>query len=458
MKVTVQKSFLFVLIMLLLAISAYPNSSSTYSGYQLSTTASEISRSPGLDDITGYISVGADVSDDGKVSSENSWRVRLFGPGMFYFYGLIISLFGLNTPLPIIILVLSIVAWSAILFRYVSVLRKHSGVQITTVWLSVIIFCSWFSSGLLTENLLGADNLSFMVFSFAILLTFNSNKTIPAFIPGVLLGLLTLTSARYYAVLLFGSCYFIGLLIVKSTRAILHTHNWSFLNSNVFRRFLLIILCAFLTGMPWRIISSINVGPGEYSIRGSAYYWNQRWMPDQWMIENGLQFLYDGGANSACDIDPTLCNNLYKYEILKGSEYNGAGYSNEQFKDLAINTYKDHPIAFLNNRFQNFVNSWFGLLRNPSPQTRIFQVVSFISFLLCLAKGVSSLFHRRPYDLSVLALIVLTAFVSPFALYHIEYRYLRNVQLFSFAIVPFLYPGFINYCRTKFNKKDNHPT
>jgi hypothetical protein len=136
---------------------------------------------------------------------------------------------------------------------------------------------------------------------------------------------------------------------------------------------------------------------------------------------------------------------LYQYEILEGSNYNGSGYSNEQFKDLAINTYKEHPIAFLNNRAQNFINSWFGLLKNPSPQTRFFQLLSFISFILCLAKGATSLFRKKPYDSSVFVSIALFSFVSPFALYHIEYRYLQNVQLFSFAVVPFLFPKFTNF-------------
>ena len=439
MNITFRKFLFFLLIIILVSISAHPNSSTRFGGYQLSASASEISRSGGQDDITGYISVGTDVSDDGKVSADNAWRVRLFGPGMFYFYGLIISLIGLNAPLPLFILCISVFLWSFILYLYFYSLRNSKGILVASLWLSIIISCSWLSSTLLNENLLGADNFAFVLFVYAIYAASKSKGKKYLFVSGIAFGLITLISARYYALLVFGTIYVFSVFIFSASMALLRKSSWSFMHDIRFKQMWTVLAVAFLVGVPWRIISSVSLNPGNYSLRASAYYWNQRWMSDQWMTDNGLQFLRDGGANSACKVEPELCKRINDFEVSNGSNFSGSGYSNDQFRSLALDAYSEHPFAFAKNRFLNFVQSWFFLLKDPSPQTRFFQVVSFMSLVTCIAKGIASILHKRPFDLSVFALIALFSFVSPFSLYHIEYRYLQNIQIFSFAIIPFLF-------------------
>lgn len=439
MKTTVQKFLFFLFIVILVSISAYPNSSTRFGGYQLSASASEISQSGGQDDISGYISVGTDISDDGKVSTENAWRVRLFGPGMFYFYGLVISLIGLNAPLPLFILCISVVLWSLILYLYFYNLKNSKGVLVAALWLSVITSCSWLSSTLLNENLLGADNLAFILFVYAIYAATKSKEKKYLFVSGIAFGLITLISARYYALLVFGTIYVFSVFIFSTSMALLRKSSWSFMHDIRLKQIWTVIAIAFLVGVPWRIISSVSLNPGNYSLRASAYYWNQRWMSDQWMTDNGLQFLRDGGANSACKIKTELCKSINDFEVSNGSNFSGSGYSNDQFRSLALDAYSEHPFAFVKNRFLNFIQSWFFLLKDPSPQTRFFQVVSFMGLITCIAKGVASILHKRPFDLSVFALLALFSFVSPFTLYHIEYRYLQNIQMFSFAIIPFLF-------------------
>ncbi len=438
MRSVILKSSVLVSLFLILLIIGYPNNSIKFSGYPLTATANEIAVSSASDDATGYISLGVDVADDGKVSAENLWRVRLFGPGMFYFYGSIIAIFGSNVQIPLLILLISACLWSLLIVKYYEILKLRIGTPATAIWISILLTCSWFSTGLLNDNLLGADNIGLLLFSAIIISVVNSPITSRLLIPGAILGLLTLMSARYYAILLFIALYFAFLLFAKSIMATLTSHDWSFLQNLIIKKAVIVIACAFMIGIPWRFISSQNVLPGSYGIRTSEYYWSQRWMTDEFTASNGVGFLSEGGANWACDIDPQLCSKINSYEVSNNTNFNGSGYSAKQFREMAISSAREHPLPFIINRASNFVNSWFGLINQPQPQMRIFQIISFFCLISTFFFGITSIAKRKFLDASVLSTVMLIGLISPFFLFHIEYRYLQNIQVMVFALFPFI--------------------
>ena len=436
------KSSVLASLFLILLIIGYPNNSTKFSGYPLTATANEIAVSSASDDATGYISLGVDVADDGKVSAENLWRVRLFGPGMFYFYGSIIAIFGSNVQIPLLILLISACLWSLLIVKYHEILKLRIGTPATAIWISILLTCSWFSTGLLNDNLLGADNIGLLLFSAIIISVVNSPITSRLLIPGALLGLLTLMSARYYAILLFIALYFAFLLFAKSIMAMLTSHDWSFLQNLKIKKAVIVIACAFMIGIPWRLISSQNVLPGNYGIRTSEYYWSQRWMSNEFLAAKSVGFLSDGGANWACDLDPKLCSSINNYETSNNSNFDGSGYSAKQFREMAISTARKQPLPFIANRTGNFAHSWFGLIKQPQPQMRVFQIISFVCLFGIYFLGAISLLNRKFLRTSVLSMVVFTGLISPFVLFHIEYRYLQNIQFLSFAIFPFCITDF----------------
>lgn len=438
MRSAIIKTSVFPALLLILVITGYPNNSTKFSGYHLTATANEIAESDAADDATGYISLGVDVADDGKVAEENLWRVRLFGPGMFYFYGLIVAIFGSNVKIPLLILLISACIWSLLILKYYEILKLRIGMPATVLWIATLLTCSWFSTGLLNENLLGADNIGLLIFSALIISIVNSSASSRLLVSGMLLGLLTLMSARYYAILLFITLYFVVFLFAKSIRVMLTSHDWTFLQNPTIRKALIVISCAFMIGIPWRLISSQNILPGNYGIRTSEYYWAQRWMSNEFTAANGVGWLSAGGANWACDIDPVLCSTINSFETSNKSNFNGSGYSAQQFKEMALSSARERPLPFIANRVSNFVNSWFGLVKQPQPQMRIFQIISFFCLFSTFFLGITSIAKRKFLDTSVLSTVMLMGLISPFFLFHIEYRYLQNIQFMVFAVFPFL--------------------
>ncbi len=433
------KSSVLASLFLILLIIGYPNNSTKFSGYPLTATANEIAVSNASDDVTGYISLGVDVADDGKVSAENLWRVRLFGPGMFYLYGSIIAILGSNVQLPLLILLISACLWSLLIVKYYGILSLRIGVPATLLWISILLTCSWFSTGLLNENLLGADSIGLLIFSITIISSFTSSETKHFLFSGILLGCLTLISARYYVILLLISLYFLAVFAANLIKASLGSCDWTFWRQINIKRPALIILCAFLTGVPWRLISSQNILPGNYGIRTSEYYWAHRWMSDDFNYANGIGFLSEGGANWACEIDPQTCLRINAFEDLKKSNFNGSGHSSHEFRTLAVTAVRKHPFLFLENRFNNFIHSWFALYNAPPPQMRLFQLFSFGCLLYNCFRGGLNILKRKWFEPSVFSSLMFIGLISPFLIFQIEYRYIQNIQLLSFAMFPFMF-------------------
>ncbi len=430
----------------LLTVVALPNGRGTlFQGARWNSSAQEVISAVGGSDSGNYLRGGLDVKDDGKISKEQNWLVNLWPPGMFYMYGTILYIGGENTLIIAVMLALSIIFWSVLLSWLYRFIEQRTSRLYALVSTSTILIFGWPSHGLFSDQLLGSDGISFALFLTALLLFFEVDLRKPAQCAwsGIGIGFLTALAA-YLRV----SYEFIAIAVSLGT-AILLAVSLGLLLLNQLTKFkrtvprglltVLLFACGVfhLCTTPWRFVAAENIRPGNYSwsVAGSLY-WDYRWTPDSVFENRGVGWLSDGGANSACRLDKIKCREINLHELRTGAPFQGGGYSQDEFKSLAFETYSSKPLQLLVDRMGFLLRSWFGFNLPRTPENLIGQMLSFGAFLIVLSEALLALVTGRITRLSGTFLVTVTCFLAPFLIMHIEYRYLEPVKFLSIFFFP----------------------
>lgn len=450
MRAAVQIIFIQAFVWGFLILVALPDWGSTrFYTFDLRQTPEEIA-SAGLSDVSGYVQTGLELAKTGAVAEQNLWRLRLFGPGMTYFYAAVIKVFGNDDLFILRVLIIAIFLWACLLTSFIRHLsHRYSLAHASLALLATLIF-AWPGEGMFNAYLLGSDIWALFSFCLGFWCVYRATELKNSKLTrGMLIVVAGLSLSS--AMLIAGRYAFIteGLLFVLTgswvVRLIRQRGRRRLSPQKKNTSMLLLtasVVIAFLATVPWRVYSEQYLRPGSYSLRSSELYWAQRWMPDSYLLNNGIGFLEQGGANWACDLNPTRCQDIYTKERTSGSNYNGTGTTVVEFRTLAIEAAIKKPHLYLQNRLSNLASAWFNFNQPSTSQQRTSQVFGLIASIVCLFRLVG--FRTRQFmgqiDLAtrIVGITVLVGFLAPYLLYHIEYRYLLPLRFLAIVLFPFL--------------------
>jgi hypothetical protein len=462
MKVVVKKFGATLVIGMLLTVAALPNGRDTlFQGAKWNSSAQEVIATVGGSDSGNYLRGGLDVEDDGKISQEQSWLVNLWPPGMFYMYGIIFYIGGVEIPIIFVMLFLSITLWSVLLswvYRFTK--QQTNRTYAATSILGILVLC-WPTHGLFTDQLLGSDGISFGIVLFAVLMflkvdfTKHSKSAWKGLIAGFLIALAAYLRVSYEFVgHMISVMALIALLVFLVRRVKIFSFKRLQTNHIGLLCFLLTSAGAFQAAtIPWRMIVAENVRPGNYSWSTAGdFYWDYRWTPNEVFRARGFDWYVDGGANSACRIDPKKCEEIYKHELATAAPLQGGGYTQSQFRSLAMETYRANPLKLLVDRTANFLRNWFGFGVRSS-DLLLGQVLTLFAFLVVAFDSLTSLALKRPTKHGMIFLTLNACLLAPFLIMHIEYRYLEPSKMLGLLFLPITL-----HALNKVRRTENRPT
>jgi hypothetical protein len=440
----------WLLYLVVLWVIAFPNGRGTlFSGLSIYDNPREVVEKFGYADVASYVRGGIDLADDWKMSEENFWLLRLWPPGQFYLIALLIAIFGTNVSIVLSMAALILPLWATVLVVARRLIADELN-QRTSIYFVLAAFAlSPISGGLIGNGLPISDSVGTAFASMSLLCVVAGLSTVSArarfarcFLSGSLLGIAAYirNSFELVGLALTGLLIFVVALIALAM--ILKRLFSRFTSVPTIIRMAVMPLVAFVLAfhaltIPWRLVAAQTIKHSDYSWSvADEIYWEQRWMPNQVFEEKGFGWLKTGAANSACRIDLEKCQRILEHEMATGAPYSGAGYSQAEFRKMAIETYKSRPIALAIDRSGIFLKSWFGFGEGRSPMLLFAHLFSLACFVLTTVASLLLILRKTQILRSLIFLVSVAALAAPFLIMHIEYRYLDPIKVYSILLAP----------------------
>ena len=439
-------SFIAFLASLLVGMrTAFPDGMDTqFSGVGFLAPSAELIQSLGLSDPGNYMRVAVDLQDL-QLSEENEWILNLWPPGMPFYLG-ILTRFSFNSNPTLFALSLFLIFWSLI---YVTLLMKL--IRMRRYLLSIAFTYVWLFSPLLTGyntdyGVLASDGISSVLMAFAILILFkvllpvySTHKS--SFFWPIFLGFLLATAAHFRMVWFFS--ILLGLtfsLIISVLRQLLRRKRCTLKSKREFAHsmtlYLLTVVSFLLCLIPWTLIAETKLHPGNYNWSNADYVWAQRWMNDQYLIDNGANFLVEGNANWSCEIAIAKCQDIYDQESRAGTYYSGFGPNSfADFRREALVSAADNPFSWMSLMTAKLLETWYtspgaSIGSAPNPIGGTLTLFTYLLSLVLLLKFLARTNSPFAYFLVLLQLgTVAILFLAQF-----ESRYLIAAQVLGIVV------------------------
>ncbi|WP_446810832.1 hypothetical protein ACH50O_04445 [Methylomonas sp. 2BW1-5-20] len=379
----------------------------------------EAARETHYGDPNSFASAAMDVSSQGWVTQNTSWIFNLWPPGFVLLEALLLTLFGSNAPMPLLLLVISAGLFAAIMMEMRRILVSSFG---QWAWLiPLLIFCFAEARVFLISplGLMFGEWLSIACFFWAVLLLVRTTLK-AAILAGMFFAFAAYARSQFeffLNVMLFVS---IALAIVSSLRKKQGVDNWS----QASRLLLIALLVAQLFMLPWRIYH-LNQGHDLRWVYTGPLIIEASLSTDIALQEKGGGFLAQGGINMACHIAPEHCG--------------------ETSSSVYWRIFLGHPYEWIKGKVKLLPRYWFApttSLTVPNAQPDLVDVLLKGALLVCFVGMLWSLWRVRdtngaPAWLGVsLGLVAAHCVIIAFS--HFEVRYfffIKMYSLFSFTLL-----------------------
>ncbi len=410
----------------------------------LNTETTNLPELLGLSDNGFYVSTAIDLSDGRPISETSKWALRQWAPGLPVLLSFFIR-FAESVPIGLTLAVFQTVLWLTI---FISIFFRSLNfyVLLISFIMSIgLIFSAPFSIWFFNQGFFYSESISIAFFVLALLTVFKKNS------------LITYQSAIYAGFFLALSAYFKGtfefvgltlflffLLFIFYFNFFKRENNSKTDKISFQKKFFTIILVFFIITTPWRLISDKYLYKENFNIswtQVTSQYWGHRWMPTDWLEEREVFWFIDGRGNSACLLDLEKCKKISESEIAIGGQFDGNGfYSQSDFKNLAIQTYLENPIALISQRIEPFLKFWF------SHNVNIFNFLfSAVFFIVIFINIIFILYQRGTFQIfSFFYLSLLLGTLSPLLIQSIEVRYFYPIQVISYLTALLIVQNFIH--------------
>lgn len=429
---------------------AFANGRGTlFSGLSIYDTPREVVEKFGYADVASYVRGGVDLADDWKMSEGNFWLLRLWPPGQFYLIALLIAVFGSNVSVVLGMAVPTLSLWAVVFVVARRLITNELNRRLSIYVVLTLFVFSPISGGLVGNSLPISDSIGTAFASLSILYVAKGlsgvstrSSRINFLLSGAFLGFAAYIRNPFEMVglaltlLLFvvAAIFLLSAVLKRHFRRLTSTFE---LIRNTFVPLLAIVLAFHVLTIPWRLIAAQTIKPSDYSWSVTdEIYWEQRWMPDHVFEEKGFGWLKTGAANSACRIDLKKCQLILDHEEASGSPYSGAGYSQAEFKQMALDTYTSKPLSLVIDRSGIFLKAWFGFGETRTPPLFFAQIISLVCFILTTFASVILILRKSQILRSLIFVVSVVALLAPFLIMHIEYRYLDPIKIFSMLFAP----------------------
>lgn len=411
----------------------------------LFSTVEDILPSLGGSDPSWALIAALDLQDF-RVQYENLWIFNLWPPGMPLYYLLLISLTNDSGVVFLNLMILTFF-WSlsySLMGKFLLHNKSYVGlVLFSIVWIFGPLPNYWMTGlGFFTSDAL-AMNIGALLVVLLLIKTLNDSreyikKLYLIFIVGILMAILAHLKVIWLLTFLV---VFSASIIYYFTISIRKRYNNNLKKD--FTTFLLVFSFFFTLLLPWTYIVERFVHPGSYSWSTSNYQFSQRWMPSDYLLDNNASFLVSGGANWACEINISKCNEIFASEISSPAPYSGLNISYEEFRRLAFREIVSDPFLFAKFKLEKTVQTWFSKPgASVGDYSGIFLGSLTIFFLL---SSIIFLISQKPYNQNTIYILIFSHFILFLGLLvnHYETRYFLPLHVFSTLLFFILLPDLI---------------
>jgi hypothetical protein len=189
---------------------------------------------------------------------------------------------------------------------------------------------------------------------------------------------------------------------------------------------LVVLAASVLVGLlPWvafRIAIDAPITRDSNPINASDYMWSQRWLTDDQLTALGADFLVDGDANWACDLDPIVCAELNPIAVRNADD------DFARLREATIEAARTRPLAFTMARARTFASGWTSTPGGSvgAHDARAYGVATLVAAVAAAGMAVR---RRRVLPITgIAAPVLILGTLAPLALTHLETRYLLPAQ------------------------------
>lgn len=405
----------------------------------------------GLLDTGNYMRVAVDVQDL-TISQENKWILGLWPPGMPGYLAFLTFISGGGNPTTIATLVF-ISLWSLLYAILVSILISKKFMLLALGFSYLWLFSPLLTGYNTNYGVLASDGISSIIMVFAVIIVFklfsvHQSSSSKVIVFSTLLGFALAIAAHFRLVWtfsIFTAIIFSFVFYFLANRLLSYSKSR---NSTSERRDLLLpfsitSIVFVLLLIPWTLVAEAKIRPGNYNWAVGDYVWAQRWMSDQYLLDNGASFLVEGNANWSCEIDKEQCAEIAQAEISAGTFYSGDGwYTYAEFRQLALISAVENPLHWLKIMTSKLVETWVTIPGEP-----IGSAPNLFGGVLTILAYFASIFYLlrdilRTNNIFALFLFFVSIFtVAILYLEHFESRYLIPAQVLGIVILIFYLGG-----------------
>lgn len=366
----------------------------------------------GYGDPKYFAAAAMDISTHGWITDNTRWTFNLWPPGFMLLEGALLKLFGINAPMPILLLILS-----ASLFAAVMTEMRHTlnGAMGRLSWLAPLIIFSFPAARIFLLGITGllfGEWLSIGCIMGAILMLMR--KTLRGTIlAGFLFAISAYTRSQYE--------FFLDVLLLVSIGMMALSFYWNKQSNPAYwklsKYLFLSLIVAQILMLPWRLYHSLDGGDLRWVYTGPTLV-TASLSTDAALIAGGRDWMRVGGVNVACHIAPEHC----------GKEDAGT----------YLRIFKDHPFEWVSKKIELLPKYWFSSsssLAGPAIATGVGETVFNVLFLICFIGTFALHWLNRKNDSGILwwsvtlGIVIAHFFIVIFS--HLEVRYFFFIKIYS---------------------------
>ena len=414
--------------------------------YQLDSfsTIQQLINASKMGDPASFATAAIDIAANGWISSTNEWILNLWPPGFILLEAFIIKVMGINAPIILVLQILAAGLFSIVLLLLYTQLKTSVNSKLALI-LPLLTFAFPMSRVFLLEpnGVILGESFAIGFFLLGVLLILRSvmqSSLRCAVYAGLCLALAAYFRSQFELILLSLTGWGVLLVIVIQFTRLRNLIEPSAVKFTV-KTIAITLLVAHVATAPWRIYHMVHP---HYNAEIQKYEGSLAWVyTSQLVYENSVKstaqlsgsaaFIFAGGGNLVCRIDPLTCGDLLNA------------------KKLFFKTFMAHPIEWCLLKFESIGKYWFSSIESKKKgklEVTTASIATDVLLLMVLIVLLVLLFTRKVKLHASWGLLLwsnaslFSAYMLIFTLIHFEARYFyfpKIAGIFMMLIMACIY-------------------
>ena len=474
-----RRQFLYNLVFLFsinLWFAIHDQTSTTFNGVNVLSTATNATTIWGWSDAGSYLQMGIAQAKFGHLTEDLMWTATFWPPGMSYLNAFAIKLVGLEGHFIVVLATITALLWGLVMALILNILRTFMRTWIALLTVAAVIQTDLYHQYLVRDAIIWSDGYAAAFICLTILFSYfgYSKAKIQYFaLSGFSISGLAYIRGQYFFVIQFFVVLAVCLLGLNllffafnkySGFGLARNKNLSFLKLFT-APLLLLSTVSLLVCFPYLLWQKNHVGDIPWDLKGK-WHWTSTdafIAATNWNYPNQLAgFVDGGGGGTACRVDPVLCATINSAENATEtpfSIYDDQPFSAKEFSDMALKTLMQNPHKWLSVKFPYLVRYWDSRPAVSSPTQSDFPTSELSALGLLILSAL--VFIKKIREKFLICLVTTAALIGatigpPFWA-HFEVRYLISIKLIGlivfFATTAFLIDHGLSKLKPSFRKE-----